>query len=431
MFFQLDCSLLGGQTMSEYAAFVGFDWADKKHDICLVDAATGKKEPSVIKHTPQAIEEWATSLRSRFGGQKIAVCLEQSRGPLIFALLKYDFLVLYPVNPSTLAKYREAFSPSRAKDDPQDAEYAAELVIDHRERLKAWQPDDEKTRTLQYLVEHRRRVVSDRTRASNRMTALLKLYFPQVLEWFDDIRTDLVCDFLLQWPTLEAVKKLRRATLEKFFRAHNSVRGRANEERFAAIKEAVPLTQDRAVIDSSVPMIKALASQMKTAIAAIREFDQKIEELCAGHEDFHLFASLPGSGSVYSSRLLAAFGTDRERYESADEVARYSGIAPVIERSGQSCWIRWRYFCPKFLRQSFVEYAGESIKHSFWARAYYAQQKAKGKSHQAAVRALAFKWIRIIYRCWHTRTEYNEVKYLESLRKKGSSLLSYAAQNAA
>ncbi len=82
------------------------------------------------------------------------------------------------------------------------------------------------------------------------------------------------------------------------------------------------------------------------------------------------------------------------------------------------------------MRQSFVEYAGESIRHSFWARAYYSSQRAKGKSHQAAVRALAFKWIRIIYRCWQTRVPYSEVKYLESLRKKGSPLLSYAAQHA-
>ena len=212
--------------MAEYAAFIGLDWADKKHDICLVDAATGKKEFSVIKHTPQAIQEWATGLRNRFGGRTVAVALEQSRGPLIFALLKYDFLVLYPINPTTLARYREAFSPSRAKDDPTDAEYGVELLIHHRDRLKAWLPDDEKTRTLQYLVEHRRRVVSDRTRASNRMTALLKLYFPQVLEWFPDIRTGLVCDFLLKWPTLEEVKRARRTTLEKFFREHNSVRKR-------------------------------------------------------------------------------------------------------------------------------------------------------------------------------------------------------------
>ncbi len=417
--------------MDDYAAFVGFDWADKKHDLCLIDAATGKKEFSVIKQTPEALQEWASRLRQRFQGRQVAVALEQSRGPLIFALMKYDFLTLYPINPSTLARYREAFSPSRAKDDPRDAEYAVELLVHHRERLKAWLPDSEQTRTLQYLVEHRRRVVSDRTRTSNRMTALLKLYFPQVLEWFPDIRTALVCDFLLRWPTLEAAQKARRATLEKFFREHNSARKEALAARLKAITESVALTTDRAVISSSVLLIKTLAAQMKTTISAIKEFDQQIAELCAGHEDYHLFASLPGAGSVYSSRLLAAFGTDREQFESADEVARLSGVAPVIERSGQSCWIRWRYFCPKFLRQSFHEYAGESIKHSFWARAYYAEQKAKGKSHQAAVRALAFKWIRIIYRCWQTRTEYNEVKYLENLRKKGSPLLSYAANNPA
>ena len=92
---------------------------------------------------------------------------------------------------------------------------------------------------------------------------------------------------------------------------------------------------------------------------------------------------------------------------------------------------RWRYFCPKFMRQSFHEYAGESVKHSFWARAYYEQQIAKGKGRQAAVRALAYKWIRIIWKCWLTSTPYSEVKYLEGLRKKGSSLLSFAAKNAA
>jgi hypothetical protein len=93
--------------------------------------------------------------------------------------------------------------------------------------------------------------------------------------------------------------------------------------------------------------------------------------------------------------------------------------------------VRWRYFCPKFLRQTFHEYAGESVRHSFWARAYYEQQRARGKSHQAAARALAFKWIRIIFHCWKTRTPYDEVKYLDSLRKKGSTLLSFAAQNPA
>jgi transposase len=416
--------------MTEYAAYLGIDWADKKHDLCLLDVATGKKTRLVIQHTPAAIAEYFTSLRGRYPGQRIAVGLEQARGPLLFALLQYDFLVLYPINPTTLAKYREAFSPSRAKDDPTDADYVTELLSHHRERLKAWNPDDEQTRTLRYLVEHRRRLIGDRTRLSNRLTSLLKCYFPQILAWFPDIATTLVADFLLRWPALETLQRVQRNTLLKFFHAHHSVRRDTLAKRLRAIKESLPLTTDRAVINSSLLMVKALAAQLQTTLTALREFDLEIEKLCATHPDFPLFHSLPGAGPVYASRLLAVMGTDRSRWTTADELSCLAGIAPVLERSGKSAWIRWRYFCPKFMRQSFHEYAGESVKHSFWARAYYEQQIAKGKTRQAAVRALAYKWIRIIWKCWQTNKPYCEVTYLENLRKKGSPLLSYAAKNA-
>ncbi len=415
--------------MQDFAAFVGIDWSDSKHDLCLVDSSTPHKEFSVLTHSPEAIDEWASGLRSRFKGNKIAVCLEQSRGPLIYALLKYDFFVLYPINPSTLARYREAFSPSRAKDDPKDAEYQVELLLHHRDRLRAWLPDDPKSRQLRFMVEHRRRLVADRTRLSNRLTAELKGYFPQVLLWFSDVRTLLVCDFLLRWPTLSEVKRARRGTLEKFFREHNSSRKEKIEERISSINKAVSLTTDQAVISSSALMVKALARQMKVTIEAIKEFDREIEGLCSSHEDYHIFESLPGSGKVYAARMLAAIGSNREKFATAEELACLSGIAPVIERSGKSSWVRWRYFCPKFLRRTFHEYAGESVLHSFWAKAYYESQRAKGKNPAAAVRALAYKWIRIIWRCWKTRTEYDEVKYLESLRKKNSPLLKYAASH--
>ena len=417
--------------MEEYAALIAIDWADRQHAICLYELSSGKREQTVVKHTPAALQEWALTLRTRFAGQPLAVCLEQARGPLIYALLQYDFLVLYPINPATLAKYRQAFSPALGKDDPTDADYLLDLLQYHRQRLTPWRPDDEKTRTLRFLVEHRRRLVNDQTRVSNRLTALLKGYFPQVLDWFEDIRTLLVCDFLERWATLSAVQKARPATLLKFFQAHHSVRAATNQRRLAEIKSAVPLTDDGAVISSSTLLVKVLVAQLRTVIAAIAEYDRHIEALCQTHADYELFASLPGAGNVYAARLTAAMGSDRSRWTTADQLLRFSGVAPVIERSGKQQWIRWRYFCPKFFRQSFHEYAAESIRHSFWARAYYAMQRAKGKGHHAAVRALAFKWIRIIWKCWQTRTPYIELKYLESLRKKSSPLLLFAANNPA
>jgi len=124
--------------------------------------------------------------------------------------------------------------------------------------------------------------------------------------------------------------------------------------------------------------------------------------------------------------LLPAFGEQRERYGKAAELQKYAGIAPVTERSGQSTWIHWRWQCPSFLRQTIVEWAAQTINKSYWSGLYYYQQRAKGCSHQAAVRALAFKWIRILYRCWATRTPYDEAKYLKALHERGSPLLKMA-----
>jgi hypothetical protein len=96
--------------MSEipYAALIGLDWADQKHDVCLYDCTTQTQEHYVIGARPEAIEAWAMQLRLRYGGQPIALCLEQKRGPLIYVLCKYEFFVLYPVNPQTVSKYRQA-----------------------------------------------------------------------------------------------------------------------------------------------------------------------------------------------------------------------------------------------------------------------------------------------------------------------------------
>src|SRR5438046_1127592 len=401
--------------MSEYAALVAVDWADQQHAVCLLDPSTGEREQTIVKHTPAALQAWALGLRQRFAGAPIAVCLEQSRGPLIYALLQYDFFVLYPINPATLAKYRQAFSTAHGKDDPTDADYLLDLLEHHRDRLRVWRPDDEKTRTLSLLMEQRRRLTSDRTRFSNRLTALLKGYFPQVLDWFEDIRTRLVCDFLESWPELSSLQRTRPATLNKFFRSHHSTSNSTNQRRLAEIKTAIPLTTDEAVMTSSVINVKVLVAQMRTVIAAISEYDRQIEALCLTHDDYHLFAALPGAGSVHAARLTAALGSDRSRWPSADELVRFSGIAPIIERSGKQFRIRWRYFCPKFFRQTFHEYAAQSIQDYFWARAYYYQQRAKGKEHHAAVRALNFKWILLLWKRCQTRTTDNEVIYRESL----------------
>ena len=183
------------------------------------------------------------------------------------------------------------------------------------------------------------------------------------------------------------------------------------------------MTDDLAVILPNQFLVLALIAQLRVTLQAIERFDAQIATVSEDLPDYALFRALPGAGVTLAPRLLAAFGEQRERYQSAVEVQRYTGIAPVTESSGNKHWVHWRLQCPTFLRQTFVEWAGATIPRSFWAAAYYRQQRDKGSTHQAAVRALAFKWIRILYRCWQTRTPYDESTYLNALKRRGSPLL--------
>jgi transposase len=405
-----------------FTALVGVDWSDKKHDFCLQGAGSQQREPGVVAHRPEAIDQWARALYQRFGGP-IAVCLEIAKGPLVHALQRYEFLVLFAVNPATLAKYREAFVPSRAKDDPTDAEIALELLVRHRDKLQALKPQSAPMRALTTLVEQRRNLVGDKTRITNRLCSTLKEYFPQALDWFEDRDTLLFCDFLQRWPSLKHVQRARQTTLRSFFWAHNMRRSALIEERIRGIRCASALTDDVAIIGPHQLLVQALVSQLRVTLQAIEAFDAEITELAKRLPDYALFAALPGAGAILAPRLLVAFGEHRERYASAAQLQQYAGVAPVLERSGKKCWVHWRMACPTFLRQTFVEWAGSTIPRSFWASAYYHRQRDKGSSHQAALRALAYKWIRIVYRCWQTRTRYDESAYLHALKRRGSPLL--------
>jgi transposase len=406
----------------EWAAFASIDWADKKHAWRLVPADSSSHEQGSLENTPEAVDVWATSLSVRFGGRPIAVILEQSRGALVYILSKYAHLVLFPVHPTTASRYRKVFSPSGAKDDPRDADSMLDLLLHHRDKLRRWNPDTVTNRHLQRLVEHRRLMVNESTRQNNRLTACLKMYFPQILQWFDDLAAPLVGDFLKRWPTLRELQGAHPGTIKKFFLQHNSRSQTRIAERIESIYRAVQATNDEAVLLGETAVAMGLLALLKTLRENIASLDKQIEKLAATHPDASIFASFPSVGPVMLPRLIVALGSDRERYDNAGQVQCYSGIAPITEASGKSRSVHFRWACPKFLRQTFHEYAFISTRESVWAKAYYDEQRAKGKSHPAAVRALAYKWIRIIVRCWKDRKPYDEATYMRSLKKHNSPL---------
>jgi len=406
----------------EIAAFIGLDWADQQHVIRLRAAGSAAVEAQCLDQKPESLRAWIAQLRHRFAGRPVAIALEQSRGSLLYALMSVDFLRLYPINPQNLAKFRKAFYSSGAKDDPQDAQLLLEMLEKHRDRLRVWIPDDADTRCLRLLAENRRKLVNRRTAFTNQLTSLLKESFPQSLEWAGPLDSVRACDFLQHWPSLEALQKTSTSRLRKFYQKHTRVDDPTVQQRLDQIRQAQPLVTDPAVLAAAELMIPALVRQLRCLIESIQQLDQQLKQRFQQHADYILFHSFPGAGPALGPRLLSAFGSDRNRFESATEVQNFSGIAPVTERSGKSCRVHWRLACSKFLRQSFHEFAAQSILFSPWARAFYDQLRARGSSHHAAVRALAYKWIRILFRCWKNHQPYDESLYLASLKRRGSPL---------
>jgi transposase len=417
--------------MLNCSAFVGVDWGDQEHAFCILSVDGSPLSHGTFKQTPEAIAAWVAQLRQQFGGQPVAVCLEQSRGALIFALMQYEFLLLCPLNPAQLAAYRRAVHPSGAKDDPTDAELIARFACNHSDQLRIWKPADEITRGLGLLSEQRREWVEQRVAAENQLRQRLKETFPQALQLFPgDLHAERCLAFLAKFPTL---KELQRASPQQLAKRLAPRRRRADDppaeqvqrETVAAIRQAVPLTNDSAVLEHARLTIRHLLAQLELLNEAVAECDRKIAALFARHPDRDVFASFPGAGSSLAPRLAAAFGTDREKFESARDIQQMSGIAPVTRRSGKTKVVQIRWACPKFMRQTFHEFARCSTKFSAWARAYLEMRRAAGTPFQVILRALAFKWQRILFRCWQTHQPYDEQRYLQSLRAAGSQLLHF------
>lgn len=401
----------------EFAASIGIDWGDKKHAWALQAEGSTEVQEGEMAHTPEAIQDWALELLRRFPTGRLAVVLEQSRGPLVFALSKYEHLVLYPLHPTSAANYRKIFRPSGAKSDGPDAAMLLDMLVKHRDQLRPLHPDTVETRTLQLLVEDRRQLVNERTRLSNRLVADLKSYYPQVLQWFEKPCAPVTLAFLERWPSLEELRKARPATLLQFLKQHQCRDQAKNQARIEEMRQAIAATHDGAVVTAGRAAVRAAVSLIGSLNQSIQEYDRNIDQLAKVHPDFAIFDSLPAAGAVFAPRLIAAFGTQRDRYRDAAELQQYSGIAPVTEASGNQRWVHWRWSCPKFLRQTFQEWTAQTIHHCAWAAAYYQVQRDKNKSHQAAVRSLAYKWIRIVFRCWKDHQPYDESRYEAVLKR--------------
>jgi Transposase/Transposase IS116/IS110/IS902 family len=421
---------LENQSSENFSALVSIDWADQEHEYAIRRQPNEVREKGKVEHSPEALTEWVMELRKRFPSGSIAICVEQARGALVYFLMRFDFIVLYLINPLTLSKFREALYPSGPKDDPRDTDLLLDLLEKHRDKLRKWNPEPECVRKIDLLNQHRRTIVDDITRLTNRLTACLKGYYPQALALAGNLNTVQACDFLEKWPSLPLLKNAELQQIESFYRKHNCRSTKKISERLAMIKNAIEITDDPAICSVYQMTVKSLVGQLRALLESLEQFNNELANTFEQYPEKDFYQALPGAGPILQPRLAAFFGLNRSKWDQASELQSFSGVAPVTEQSGKFYrWVHWRVACPKFIRQSLVEFANHSRAKSLWAAAYYKSQRDKQKSHQAALRALAYKWLRILFRCWKNSTVYNEQLYLAALEKHNSPLIKLIAQN--
>lgn len=411
--------------MNEIAACVGWDWAEQEHVVSLREAGSTTIETARLKGSAEALHEWANQMLARFGGRAVVIAIDAGRGAVIAAFMGYPHLVLYPINPKAAASLRVALYPSGQKDDPIDSEMLLEMVEKHRDRVRPLNPADPLSRELGLLSEQRRKLDGDRRRAVNRLRDVLKSYYPQAVQLLEDLSTPMACAFLQKWPSLERLQRAREETIVSFFRKHGSRSARKIDARLEIIRSAVPLTQDRALVRAGQATVLASVRVIGSFLDAIASLEAELQEAYMAHPDHDLIDSFPGLGAMLGPRVAAVLGVDRSRYESADSLQCLSGVAPVTRRTGGrngKATVHRRVRRPVFMHQTFVEWAGCSIAHSPWARAFYQMKRERNPQmrHWAILRELAYKWLRILFQCWQRREPYVEARHAEELVRRGS-----------
>jgi len=264
---------------------------------------------------------------------------------------------------------------------------------------------------------------------AGKLIAQLKSYFPVVLELFGPERQlPLLLSVIRRWPDPRQLRRADRRLVRRVLREHSIRNQERQDEIIDRIRTAQLLCRDEALITPLAMAVKLLAGQIQQSRQAIQEFDARIDEAMEQHPDAHLFTSLRGAGAALAPRLLCAFGSQRDRWEDADSLATFSGIAPVTYKSGKSRKVQRRYGCPKYLRQTFHEFADSARIYCPWTKARYRMLRDRGMKHHAAVRKLARSWIRILFRVWQTREPFDCDRYIANLQQRCPEITPYLNQ---
>lgn len=406
---------------NEHCYFAALDWAHAHHDVVLLDRQGQVQLGFRFEHSKEGWEQFAQAMKP-YGSIPIAV--ETSFGTVVEHLFASG-LKVYPVNPKSAERYRERHAPRGVKDDWKDAWSLADALRVDGQHWSELKPLDPLVSELQMLCRDEVTLIEQRTVLVNQLRQALREYYPAALEAFEDWTQPSSWAFVLSFPTPQALESAGKRKWEKFLHTHRLWRSDERaQKRLETFRRATAFCGQPATVKAKSLLALTLARLLQTLHHQLEEYRRRIAELFAQHPDHDLFGSLPGCGEKLAPRLLSEIGDDRSRFESAENLQCFAGTAPLTKQTGKTCYQLARLACHKPLRATLHLWADLSRHHCAWADTYYKAHRANGQSHATALRCLAQRWTKILWKMWQTHRPYDEALHTRNQTKHGSWILS-------
>jgi transposase len=404
-------------TFAGLTQYAGFDWGKEQHQLVVVDP-----QGAIVLDLrfDDSAEGWA-SLREKIAVfPHLGVAIETTRGPAVERLLEMN-LCLYPLNPKAAQRYRDGKAPSGVKSDSLDAWSFADALGSDGHGWRILQPQDPLTQELRLLCRDEIHLIGQRTALVNQLQEALHEYYPAALQAFEDWTLPAAWQFVLRFPTPQALLKAGPRRREKFPHLHKLYRPQTAERRQEIFAKALSFASPNPAVTSAKSLLAlTVAKQLQTLQEQLELYRARIEQLFSQHPDFDVFGSLPGAGAKLAPRLAAELGTNRQQFPDAQALQCYVGTAPVTQQSGKSLRTRLRWACNKYFRATVHLWADLSRHSCAWAQAYYQHKREQGKNHATALRCLGQRWLKIIWKMWQTGTRYDEALHMRNQIKHGS-----------
>jgi len=400
--------------------YVGIDWADDHHDVAITDDSAETLAEFQVSHDTSGFAALQDQIaRFNYPPDQVLVAIETSRGLLVHELLGWGYSV-YAINPKALNRYKDRYVLSQAKSDRLDALALAHLLRTDRHRIRPLRPMPEDYRLLDRLCQDLRKLVDEKSRVSTQISAVLKEYYPKALELVS-VDSQIGISFLRTFPDPKALKACRNKSFLVFFKKHRYSWPARVEELWVKAQRPSP-RPDWVVLKAGRLRLLALLDQLVALREHLALYEKQVKAILDKLPEAESISTLPGVGNRLGAELTAALGPkgpeSPDRFESAQQIIKLSGSAPVTRQSGRWRTVSVRYSCVKSLRRTFHDWAFASLNQSLWARAYYDFYKAINMPHSTILRNLAKKWTKILFVLWSEGASYDESLHIENLKKR-------------